>query len=427
MEGASRAIPQVLLLNVVALNGGDAAIMTAIADQVAQACGAEHVLVAADRHAAVCRKYYPGPRFVAPAAGAVRARRRGLRWLNRLHGARLMMGTRLLRSRPGGLARLLLRGDELSALRTYARSSIAVATGGSYVSERYGDLQMRLLEMRLALALGLPLVLFTQSVERLTTPRHRRALRAVLAGAEAVFLRDEASRHNLEDLASPSTRMEVVGDAAFLLGPPAGSASAAARDTPGGRLAVSVREWPYATKEARCGYREGMARFLDEAVGEHGCEVTMLSTCQGIPEYWTDDAREADAILRLVPDLAARVTVDRAFHRPDELVAKLAGFDWVVATRMHVAILALVAGVPVLPVSYEFKTKELFEELGLGAYVTAYEDVGSGAVARSFDALRSERETWEERLWRNVDLQRESAARSGRALRAAIGAARAPS
>ena len=46
------------------------------------------------------------------------------------------------------------------------------------------------------------------------------------------------------------------------------------------------------------------------------------------------------------------------------------GFDFVVATRMHMMILSLCVGTPVLPIAYEFKTKELAARLGI-ADVTA--------------------------------------------------------
>lgn len=36
---------------------------------------------------------------------------------------------------------------------------------------------------------------------------------------------------------------------------------------------------------------------------------------------------------------------------------------------MHMAILALTSGTPVFPITYEFKTQELFNRLGLGEWV----------------------------------------------------------
>jgi colanic acid/amylovoran biosynthesis protein len=48
----------------------------------------------------------------------------------------------------------------------------------------------------------------------------------------------------------------------------------------------------------------------------------------------------------------------------------VADFDFVISTRMHMAILSLCAGVPVLPISYEFKTTELYNGLSQSQWVT---------------------------------------------------------
>ena len=60
-------------------------------------------------------------------------------------------------------------------------------------------------------------------------------------------------------------------------------------------------------------------------------------------------------------------------------------FRSVVATRMHVAILALLMGVPVLPIAYEFKTSELFGKLGLGGLVQDIEAVTPWSLCAAFD------------------------------------------
>jgi colanic acid/amylovoran biosynthesis protein len=47
---------------------------------------------------------------------------------------------------------------------------------------------------------------------------------------------------------------------------------------------------------------------------------------------------------------------------------------------MHAAILALCAGTPVVPISYEFKTKELFGSLGLPELVIDIEEVTASGL-----------------------------------------------
>jgi colanic acid/amylovoran biosynthesis protein len=62
---------------------------------------------------------------------------------------------------------------------------------------------------------------------------------------------------------------------------------------------------------------------------------------------------------------------------------------------MHMAILSLCSGTPVLPIAYEFKTLELFRRLGLGDLVSDIEAVGADVFPSLLDrfiAALSERQ-----------------------------------
>jgi colanic acid/amylovoran biosynthesis protein len=106
-------------------------------------------------------------------------------------------------------------------------------------------------------------------------------------------------------------------------------------------------------------------------VRERGAEVVFLSTCQGVPEYLYDDSQVADRIRQgLDLDVQRAVSVDHDFHSPTALMQTLRGFDFAISTRMHMAILGLCTGLPVLPIAYEFKTHEVYKSLGQSAWVT---------------------------------------------------------
>ena len=93
-------------------------------------------------------------------------------------------------------------------------------------------------------------------------------------------------------------------------------------------------------------------------------EVVFVSTCQAIKEYHVDDSLTAKNIYALLSDEAKqRTSVNSDFHTTYQLKAILKSFDIVISTRMHGAIQSLNVGVPVLPIAYEFKTKELFNKL----------------------------------------------------------------
>src|SRR5690606_25779108 len=91
-----------------------------------------------------------------------------------------------------------------------------------------------------------------------------------------------------------------------------------------------------------------------------------LSTCQGMPEYWTNDAASAAEVVALLPpDVCKHVNIDANFRQPQQVAIAYADFDLVIATRMHAAILAMTAGTPVIGLAYEFKMDELFKQFGM--------------------------------------------------------------
>jgi colanic acid/amylovoran biosynthesis protein len=73
---------------------------------------------------------------------------------------------------------------------------------------------------------------------------------------------------------------------------------------------------------------------------------------------------------------------------------------------MHMAILALSAGVPVVPIAYEFKTSELFERLGMGHWVTAIGDVDEVAFPFKVQCFVEALPTFRSRLFQAVERER---------------------
>ncbi len=365
---------KVLLTNTVLLNGGDAAIMMAVLQHLRQAFGPDAELLVCEAQPEVTRAHYPDValteslfrHFLRPAASG---RWRIVWGLWRfgwwyLSLPRVYLAAWCYARGLRGLARRLLGRREWEGFATYASADAVVSTGGTYLVEHYW-LSPRLFEYRVARILGKPLVFYTQSLGPFTRPALRRRLRRIFRAAALILVRDDRSRDHLLDLGVAGDDIHRLPDVVFALDAPSTPAS------PGDRLrvAVSVRDWPYFRErgagEGMAAYRNAVAGAVADLVRRHGAAVTFVSTCQGVPAYTYDDARVAHAIARALPDdVRPSVTVDDAFHRPEDLLAMLASFDLVIATRMHMAILALIAGVPVLPIVYEFKTRELLDRLG---------------------------------------------------------------
>jgi colanic acid/amylovoran biosynthesis protein len=266
--------------------------------------------------------------------------------------------------------------DNLDAFRS---ANLIVSAGGTYLVEHY-RLELNLLQLALAVSTGNPTVMFTQSLGPFRNGHIRSWVQRLFPKMAIILLRDQQSFQNLEDAKVSRANARIMPDAAFAL---ADIEQLEMRSTrPQGarlRVAISVRSWDFPghprPQEAVRNYRASISRMVAELVRQHDAEITMISTCQGVSEYRYDDSIVArDIASSLARDVAQRVTINSDFHSPEELKDIFHGFDFVIATRMHAAILALCSGTPVLPIAYEFKTKELFEGLGGGEWVL---DIGS--------------------------------------------------
>jgi colanic acid/amylovoran biosynthesis protein len=396
---------RVLVTNTVCLNGGDAAIAIATAERLRAAFGDDTEVVFADKEPGVARRLHPDMAFVPQLQRRVaRPRMRGrARELHR----RANVGRFELAARSPLAARLLLRPAERRELRSYASFDLVLSSGGTLLVETYA-IWPRLFELRVAELLGLPVVLFTQSLGPFRDPANVRRVREVVRGAAGVMVRDERSRRHLVEVGGDAVRCE---DVVFALRPPA---PAGERE----RLAVvSVRDWHHEHAD-RAGYQRAVADLVCALVREHDLDVALASTCQGVPEYTTDDSVVAQAVWERLPaDVAARATVRRDFLRPEALQELLARATVAVCTRMHMAILALTVGTRVLPIAYEFKTTELFARLGRGDDVLDYGAVEPGVLRSTLAAVL-------ERPAPDITAARADAERSGELVRELLAAHR---
>jgi colanic acid/amylovoran biosynthesis protein len=409
---AATGTRRILITNAMALNGGDAAILQATVAMLRQAFGANATFTVYDMRAEAAARYHDDLRFRPQLFTWIEAHAK-----RRLTQIAVSLGILLLaaaRNTAPGRRLMAHLPDELrQTLADYAEADLVVSSGGTYLVPHY-EVYSKLFDFLLARALGRRLVLFTQSLGPFPRGKRRLLLRYVLRRAHLILVRDEKSRRALDALGVPAGRVRLCADAAFALAP----ASLRGRHFPPPRkpwrIAISVRDWPHFRSQVAT---TGMERYLTAIaalttwlVERHGAEITFVSTCQGTPEYWTDDGRTAERIIaRLPADIARHLTCNRAFHKPAELVEALQRHDLVVATRLHVAILALCAGTPVLPIAYEFKTRELFGRFGLDH---ATLDIESISPERLIEAFENAARFWRAHAtetWSKVREERRSA------------------
>ncbi|PWK75808.1 polysaccharide pyruvyl transferase family protein [Aminobacter sp. AP02] len=369
---------KIIVENTVCLNTGDAAILLAIRHILTSAYSGEIQFQVFDSQSEVASRLYP--KHAYPDIEIRKLLAESIFKYpyddNRLKNLAKPIYNRLAQSalrhygKSTALDETMFDAEDRRSLDMYRHADLVITTGGTYLVENY-NLERRLNQFRIDAAFGKDPVFFTQSLGPFDKDYNRRELKPVFDRSPLILLRDERSRGHLAGLVDNIDKCHVVADSVFALadkGRIETLLSSGPAPQPSGRVGISVRHWNYVSEGA-----DGMRRYMDSIrdiatslVRDHGKQVTFVSTCQGVPEYAHDDSKTARAIVaELAPDIAANVSVDADFHTPEQLMELVKGFDFVVATRMHMMIMSLCVGTPVLPIAYEFKTRELAKRVGL--------------------------------------------------------------
>lgn len=397
MEGRPERL-RILFSGSVVSNGGDRAIVESQISLLSEAVpDAEFVL--ADNRPEVARRLMPSSEVVAPladVAGGPRFGRRLRRAERTLRRWRLLAAARAQRTWLAPIGRCLLTRDERDAFEVLADLDAAVYCGGTSLVESYW-LEPKFLELQVLHALRIPITLMTQSLGPFAQRRNRRFMVRLSRHAALILLRDDVSRTHLIQIGADVDRAQVLPDVVFSLADPRSADRLRSARLPGrgARIAISVRtlaNYKHLSADDRPAKTTAALReFVTWLVEAHDAEITFVSTCQGVPEYWTDDSEVASDLVGGLPrSVRDRVTVDHEFRTTDGLLRRLAEFDLVVATRLHTAILALAAGTPVLPIAYEFKTHTVFAGLGVSAWVQDVATLDTDSLRQAYENVLSE-------------------------------------
>lgn len=438
---------KVLITNTVALNGGDAAILLSIIHLLKKEFGNEIDLTIYDSQPEIARRYYPSLNLrkliylketqVAPMkflgrSLLGRALRRLfnniLRFFFKINPPRFYFAAWCWKQNMHWITKLLVDAEELQDIKNYSDADLIVSTGGTYLVEHYSPLTARIFDYNLSILMQKPLVFFTQSLGPFTTKKYQHTFRNIFNRSLIVLLRDEASFEHLKDIQVDLSKVHISSDVVFAFENDVENQNNSNSDITSAsslKVAISVRHWNhFTTKDAIDGmnmFRKSIGMLAQHLIENYNADITFISTCQGIPDYWTDDSRVATEIAESLPaDIQKQINVDRKFHSPDELVNILKSYDVVIPTRMHASILSLVAGTPVFPIAYEFKTKELFRRLEMDKWIQDIEYIEPESLTTSMDAFIKELPEIKQKLDLNVKKEKERALASAKLVKNAF-------
>ncbi len=392
----NKNVMKIIISNTVTLNGGDFAILESLIKILKRTYG-EHIdCKVYDSHANVASKYYPYINYRTSLytkydrKSSTKINKRLTSFIKKFSLNRLILAARLFSKKQYRIANLLLSKEERIDFNNYASADLIISTGGTYLVENY-FLDARFFDYYFTLALNKPLIFFTQSLGPFRKPANKEAIRKIFEKAALILLRDKASLNNLKDIGVNVSKARVCADVVF--SDASSSELEVAKYSKTGtplKVGISVRDWKFFTGRSQT---EGIEKYYNSiaAISEYITiknkgEIVFISTCQGIKEYRFDDSITAKNIYALLSDEAKQKTsVDSNFHTPDQLKAIFKNFDIVISTRMHGAIQALNVGVPVLPIAYEFKTKELFSKLINKDFILDIDTIEEKQAVKIFD------------------------------------------
>ena len=237
-----------------------------------------------------------------------------------------------------------------------------------------------------------PIVMLPQSVGPFRGRIPRFGARRVLRAFEETVVREEQSLEHLRALdTSRPHRVHQTADLAFWpglrrrdvrqghTGPADGQAL---------RVALVTRQWWFPGAADPDGeqdrYLANVACLID-LLSERGHTPVMVLHSTG-PTVRGDDGIATSAIGRLTNTVPP---IDDLSHHMslDDVEAHYAGFDVVISTRLHAALMALRAGVPAIALGYEWKSEGIFGDLGLARWHRKIDAWAPGEVAEMVTSL----------------------------------------
>jgi polysaccharide pyruvyl transferase WcaK-like protein len=313
----------------------------------------------------------PGPGFIAPVRSAPKIHlQESITPEPRFAALRRRLNLRRWAARAGRY-----RGEYRRRLAACQRAQLVVVNpAGEFFPDDPAPALYHLLDAYVAHKLGRPTAIVNHTMD-IADPTLRRLIPRIYRDLDLVGFRDEKSVEAFRAMGGALGNVLVTPDLALMTRMPARRPPDQSR----GRIAVAVHA-PAATWIGRG------APWLDVITGlrARGFDVVLVSN---------EMPADREFFARVKQRVA--ITVEGAELEYERYCELLGGFDFVVSSRMHTSILAMVAGTPVIPVEGpSFKISGLFQELGFTTPVIQPTQPGwTDAVIDAAVRMREHRDT----------------------------------
>ena len=225
---------------------------------------------------------------------------------------------------------------------------------------------------------GKPVMLYAVGVGPLLSDQGRRFTKVACDAAQRITVRDDGSKTLLETLGVDGGKVEVTADPAF--GFPLQELKA--KSTPG-KIGVALRHWDVGVHPS---FVEGeIAQALDLFLRNNPNEVEFIPF--QLLTNREDDLAVAHRVHGLMQQKDRATVLDQPLS-PAALLERMSSYNLVVGMRLHSVIFGLLAGVPVVALSYDPKVEQVMAQMGLQAFSLDVRSIeAAGLAARMRESL----------------------------------------
>lgn len=288
---------------------------------------------------------------------------------------------------------LILSKEVRRLIKTYQSSDLVIGVGGGYLWSKKDigsnlALFITLFGFWVAKMMKRKTVLHSQSIGPFGYDFQMKLFGYVFHDAKLIMVRERRS-FNLVRQILPHVKVVLVPDAAFQVE----FNSKTTKKMAGINIGITARRWLNTGMQEN--YEHQLADFIDSAFGRNKVFWFMP---QVIDSFHNDDDRVVyRRILNKVnhKERVRIVEVSADYKVVGKIYSQL---DYMVGTRMHSVIFALINRVPSIGIEYDPKTSGIMDELGLKEYVIKIEDVTSVRLQRLIETLQSNRKIYLNKL-----------------------------
>lgn len=278
-----------------------------------------------------------------------------------------------------------------------------IVSGSGQIDDFWGgpwSQPLRLLNWtRAARRLKRQVAYFGVGVDQLHTHDGRRMVKAALSMADSRVLRDSGSLQALQEIGLQA-RCEVCPDPAFYLLPPWAHGTPTFSE---GRFAVispiARNAWPDSSGLTHDEYVKVLASCADHLLSL-GVQVRFVCS----------QTRMDPPVVALVQSAMKAKASDTVVQTPSgvaDYLHAVRGAQVVLASRLHALILSMVAGTPVVAISYARKVRQQMIDVGLERFDLPYEELASRSPRPLIDDVLNQRDAIASHIAQVVALNRD--------------------